>query len=150
MSMMDSQHCTTESLTNDVERSETKERTLCGPSPTPTSVLLHQDPPESAPVHELVPAPPASSTSINTAGDRHWKQLFRRLQIYAKQHGNCLVDDKELPSLAAWLKKQERLFRNGSLHSSKRKQLQSLGVEWNNMQDVQPVSYTHLTLPTKA
>ena len=63
---------------------------------------------------------------------RRWDDLFRRLQVYKRQHGDCTVrrEYEEDPQLGDWVNNQRHLFRTGKLRPDRKGRLDSLGMDW--------------------
>ena len=63
--------------------------------------------------------------------ERHWDEMFQRLQGYEKKHGDFLVPEKyaEDPQLGKWFSWQRDLFRKGIIRKNRKQKLESIGVD---------------------
>ena len=68
------------------------------------------------------------------AKGQKWDEMVTLLVQYKEQNGNCLVPQnhkEDGKNLGTWLNTQRRLNRLGTLQSSKKQQLEELGVVWD-------------------
>lgn len=73
---------------------------------------------------------------------QRWEVMFRRLESYKEEHGDCCVPYKykEDPSLALWVSTQRREYNQKSwygnersIYETRKKQLDSIGFVWDNL-----------------
>jgi len=64
--------------------------------------------------------------------DLAWNELFQRLALYAKVHGNCLVPQTypSDPELGTWVANQRRLDKQKRVREDRRLRLTAIGFQW--------------------
>ena len=67
-----------------------------------------------------------------TPMEKRWNDKFERLQIYQREHGNCLVpaDFEGDTELGRWVKRQRDNYRDRKLLPDRRLQLDEIGFCW--------------------
>lgn len=86
---------------------------------------------------QVVDSPPfkfkTSRLGKPTVFDKHWKDHFKELEDFKKQHGHTFVSRMTAgyQQLGNWLIDQRRKFRKGKLTREQYDLLTSLGVEWD-------------------
>ena len=70
--------------------------------------------------------------------DAEWQTMLHQLVCYHMQNGHCFVPrrDRRHPQLASWLERQVALFHKGRLSKDIQRELEALGMEWDDSEDL--------------
>jgi len=76
-------------------------------------------------------APAPTPTRTGALWEKHWNEMFERLQIYKKKHGDCMVPFHcaEDPQLGYWVKNQR--FKKDKLSQNRLEKLKKTGFQWD-------------------
>jgi len=63
--------------------------------------------------------------------EHEWEKLFKQLQVYQLQHGDCRVSGAQDPELYGWITTQRNKKKTQTLSASRMQRLESIGLVWN-------------------